>query len=381
MFSISIKKIQPPIQMKENVNVENPFYHKYVKPFLRDIVLPIVLLVIIQNFGRITYVPSGSMTPSLMEGDKVVISKLHYGIKTPQTPFQLPFFEKKYYKGIQLPWVRLPGISELKRGVCVVFNCPYESDDPIDMRTLWVKRLIAMPHDVVSVKAGEPFVNGALFVYPEKVETQRIYLIKLTQFRHSSKAIKFLQSLGISDPIPTDRANTFGIHITKKLAEKLRKNKDVVSVQPFIVPPSKNKKSYFEYGGHFAESQGGSIDFLPKVKVPGKGMKIKINKATLHIYGHVIMNHENVNAVIDAEKGTLTIDGSPVTTYTFKQNYYFMMGDNTGNSQDSRVIGFIPESHIVAKPILVLASNKGSSFFVDLFTLHLRWDRFFKLVR
>ena len=121
---------------------------------------------------------------------------------------------------------------------------------------------------------------------------------------------------------------------------------------------------------------GWATDNFGPLWVPKEGASIPINDSTLTIYGPTIKLYEH-NGDVKIENNTLTIDGKAVTEYTFKQNYYFMMGDNRHNSLDSRFWGFVPEDHIVGKAFFIWLSIDRNADFIH----KIRWSRFFKLIR
>lgn len=361
--------------------------NKEFRFFFKEIFLPIFIVVFLipGMIVRITYIPSGSMTPTLMKGDKVVLSKIHFGARTPSTIFQMPFFEKSYYKNIQLPSYRFPGVSSIKLGDPVVFNTPFEVDDNYDMRQWYVKRIVGMPGQRIRIKKGKIYINGERLQLPEHVELQYRYIVTLDGFRYASRELTYLtSSLDIPEAYPTDQDHMYVVHITEKKAAQLKQQKEVKKIEQYFIPLEKKKKEkrYFTYGKNFSVCLGGNVDNLPEITIPEKGMSIAITKENLCIYGHVILHQEGLEDVkIDAEKGTLTINGVQVDTYTFTQNYYAAKGDNRPDTKDFSYWGFLPESHIVGKPVLILFSNKNEYFLVDLFTLQMNWDRFFKVIR
>jgi len=128
-------------------------------------------------------IPSGSMEGSLLTGDYLFVSKISYGPRMPFTPIAVPFMEstvtsaniKTYWDGIELPYFRLPGLSEIKKGDIVVFNKPEEADPsynrPVDVRTNLIKRCQATPGDVLTIVNAQVYINGKVAPYPEKAQT------------------------------------------------------------------------------------------------------------------------------------------------------------------------------------------------------------------
>ena len=356
----------------------------YLKFFLKEIFLPIFLFLFLipGMVVRVTYVPSGSMTPTILEGDKIILSKLHYGAKTPETLLQLPFFEKSYLKNPRIPFFRLPALKTLQPGDPIVFGFPGDIlTDNRDMCQWFVKRVVAIYGQTIKIEKGEIYVNGEKLQLHKRAKLQHRYRVELQNFRYESKEIKYLHKYHqIAHVRPTDTPHTYIIHTTEEKAAQLAQEKEVTTIEKKFEKPS-GKKSYFTYEKHFSQCMGGSTDSLPEITVPVKGMTIKINRDNLYTYGHIILHHEgNKNVEIDPEECTLSINGVLQETYTFKLNYFMVKGDNRPDSYDSSAWGFVPETHIVGKPLMILVSNKNNYFLLDLITLQLRWNRFLKVI-
>ena len=362
--------------------------NQFIKNMLREVFLPafIFLFLIPGLVGRITYVPSGSMRRTLLEGDVILLSKLHYGAKTPKTPLQLPFAERSYLDWIQLPTYRLPGFSSVKKGHVVVFNYPEEIEEhPRDMCQWFVKRCVAGPGDTIKIDKGDIYINNSLSKLPAKAKPQYRYLVTLKGFSYKSKIERFLEKKDITEYFSTGKDNNYIVHITEEMAKKLQGLAEVTRIKRIYIYPREGQGMYcYDYGrGTFVEALQGSIDFMDPIKVPKKGMQITINKRNLVIYWHVIKHHEgNRDVVLNKADGTLTINGKKVTTYTFKDDYYFMMGDNRYDSKDSRSWGFVPHKNIIGKPIIILVSKKNPKWWLlfSIPTLQMRWNRFLCII-
>jgi signal peptidase I len=337
-------------------------------------------------------IPTPSMENSLLVGDFLFVSKFHYGTRTPKTPLQIPLTHQKiwfteipsYLEWIQLPQYRFPGFSEVKRGDVVVFNVPgmYENNwglpqsqwkkYPVDLKTNYIKRCVAAAGDVLEIKNRQVIVNGEVQENPPNMQFN--YYVTANDEINKRNLDKF--GLGQEDYMMLGRPEAnkvvYQMFLTEDVAEQIKSQPYVISIEidnqrdtipdPRIFPQSK-------YTPWNANNFG-------KLTIPKEGMSIDVNDSTLAIYGGTIVDYDhNKNAKI--EEGKLLIDGQPVTQYTFKQNYYFMMGDNRHNSQDSRYWGFVPEDHIVGKGFFIwLSIDPNQSFFNKI-----RWSRFFNLIR
>ena len=330
-------------------------------------------------------IPTPSMENSLLVGDFLFVSKFHYGTRTPRTLLQIPLTHQKiwfteipsYLPWIELPSYRLPGITHVKREDVVVFNVPPKflnenKDYPVDLKTNYIKRCVGIPGDVLQVKERQLIVNGKPLKNPE--DMQFSYLV--TSKEEISE--RNLSKLGI-DPDdydfldrPVPNRVIYQMFLTKAKVEELKKISYIISVgddprthegpDSRIFPSSK----YAPWNG----------DNFGPLTIPKEGMKIMINDSTLAFYGETIRLYD-LNKDAEIKDNKLFIDGREVKQYTFKQNYYFMMGDNRHNSLDSRYWGFVPEDHIVGKAFFIwLSIDKHADF------LHkIRWNRFFKLIR
>lgn len=370
---------------------------------LRDwadsIVFAVIAATIIRFFTFTAFaIPTPSMEGNLLVGDFLFVSKLHYGALTPKTPLQVPLTHQtiwgtslpSYSSAIQLPSYRLPGFSTVKNGDVVVFNYPPrqpgQPDHPSDLRSNYIKRCIGIPGDVVTIRRGEVFVNGRPF--PKSPGQQTTYFIQTTEALND----RFFRKYGIANDFnsaegpfvnwqPVERVNEatrqtelvgYQVHTTETVANELKKLDWVKGVGPIILPPDQPDPGIYG-GGVFAWN----ADHFGPLTVPKAGLTIPINRQTLALYGPVIERHEGHESVNRTATG-LTIDGRAVTRYTFRQNYYFMMGDNRHNSEDSRFWGFVPENHVVGKAVLVWMSLDPTA--PDLWH-KIRWGHLFSVVK
>ncbi|MCK8493059.1 signal peptidase I [Spirosoma sp. RP8] len=342
-------------------------------------------------------IPTPSMENSLMVGDYLFVSKLHYGARTPKTPLQIPLTHQKiwgtnipsYSTAIQLPSYRLPGFSRVKNGDVVVFNYPPrkagDPDYPTDLKTNYIKRCIGIPGDVVTIQSGNVYVNNKLFPVPDQAETS--YFIKTTEvlderfFRKYDIVNDFKSAEGPFinwQPLESYNDSTklatlvgYRVNATKATIDKFKAFDWVKGIEPVLEQPNQAQP-----GIYASSANPWNLDNFGPFTVPKKGMTIPLNKQTIAVYGPVIERYEG-NSTVEVTPERITVGDQPISSYTFKQDYYFMVGDNRHNSEDSRVWGFVPEDHIVGKAVFVWMSIDPVP--ADIWHT-IRWNHLFSLI-
>jgi len=337
-------------------------------------------------------IPTPSMENSLLVGDFLFVSKFHYGSRTTSTPLQVPLTHQKiwfteipsYVEWIKLPQYRLPGISKVKREDVVVFNVPPAFlnegiEYPVDLKTNYIKRCVALPGDIMEIKNRQVFTNGT--ASPTPPEMQYNYTI-ISKDRISDRNFEKFE-IGSEDISNIEFLSNNTVKYTVGLTEerfKTIKNANLSYINSIELSEREAVGSTFPYynnpnAGSNRTLKWSGDDFGP-LWIPKEGATITINDSTLLLYGQTIVRYDhNENAKI--ENGKLLIDGKEVQQYTFNQNYYFMMGDNRHNSLDSRYWGFVPEDHIVGKAFFIWLSLDRDASFLN----KIRWNRFFNLIR
>ncbi len=363
-----------------------------VRDWLDSIVWAVVAALIIRTFMFEMYtIPSSSMEKSLLVGDYLIVSKLGYGPRVPNTPLSFPFVHhtlpwskttKSYIEKPQLPYKRMPGTTEIKRNDPIVFNFPagdtvsevYQSNvtfyqlvrhygrekvmndkakfgniitRPVDKRENYVKRLIAMPGDTLQIIDGIVYINGEIGEQAE--EMQHNYLVKITGNGINSK---ILEKYNITEGYRTAKPNELIFNMTAAIAEEFRKLPFVVSAERMIAAPG-TEISQEIFPNDTVNFKWNTDNFGPIV-IPQEGVTVKINPVNIALYDRVIRAYELNDMKI--KDGKIFINGEETDEYTFKMDYYWMMGDNRHNSQDSRYWGYVPVDHIVGKPIFVWLS-------------------------
>ncbi|SDE46144.1 signal peptidase I [Mucilaginibacter pineti] len=351
------------------------------------IIFAVIAATLIRTLFIEAYViPSGSMESSLLIGDYLFVSKMNYGARMPITPVGVPFTAhtlpytniNSYWGGLQLPYYRLPGLSDIKKGDIVVFNQPIEADSPyyrpVDRRENIIKRCQGTPGDTLSVINAQVYINGKPSPTAEHGEMQ--YIVQTDGSEINSLLI---DELHLSDMAGIDSTH-FSTNTTVASANKLKSYSNIKSVTPAISargvsdpnnPVYPAKYPQYKITPNFPDYKW-NVDNYGPIVVPKKGMTIKLDSLTLPIYGRAIGIYEHNTLKVNGHD--IFINGKKADTYTFKMNYYFMMGDNRHNSEDSRFWGFVPEDHVVGKALFTWMSIDSTASFVN----KIRWSRIFR---
>ena len=378
--------------------------------WLDAIIFAVVVVTFINTFFFQAFkIPSSSMESSLYTGDHLFVSKLAYGPKLPQTPLTIPFThnviggKESYSTLIQNDYRRLRGFGDVETGDYVVFGFPhgdtvltkYPADDyytvkrtigreaairnygplkarPSDKKDHYVKRCVAVAGDTLEIVNGRVHVNsvpqevwpGVQNTYTVVTTGQRINPVYLDKLGINSSELGFDPSLPGYPAMP----------LTTEMYQQLKDAPVVKSVSENIdVYPPDYPDSYITIFP-FSPNYKWTRDNFGPLWVPQKGATVQLTQDNLPLYERIITSYEgNDLKVID---GKIHINSEEAQSYTFKQDYYFMMGDNRHNSLDSRYWGFVPEDHIVGKPAMVWLSIDGNKKFPR----NIRWRRFFKFV-
>ncbi len=378
--------------------------HNVWLDWLDAIIFAVVVVTFINMFFFQAFkIPSSSMESTLYTGDHLFVSKLTYGPRVPQTPLTIPFTHNRafghesYSTLIQNKYRRLKGFREVKRGDVVVFGFPNgdtvltrrPADDyyawvrsygreqtiaqfgpvivrPSDKKDHYVKRCVAVAGDTLEVKDGLVWVNGVK--EPDYPGRQLTYQVITTGNRINQLKLEEL-GLNLSELYFDSRLPGYPMMpLTDKMLDKVKEIKTVVEVTPNQERFAAAGQDIFPFDGEW------TCDYFGPLWIPQKGVTVNISLENLPLYERIIRDYEH--NTLQVKEDVIYINGQPATTYTFQQDYYFMMGDNRHNSLDSRYWGFVPEDHIVGTPSIIWLSTDESKSFPK----SIRWKRFLKLV-
>lgn len=381
-------------------------------------------------------IPSSSLEKSLLVGDYLFVSKMSYGARIPQTPLHMPLTQhtlpvfncKSYLEWPKWDYKRVAGLGEVQLNDIVVFNFPagdtvatgnpaediyrmsyaigkqlsqpidlanlnleqqrdvydyyyavgrkYIDENPqlygevitrpVDRRENYVKRCVGMPGQTLEIKNRIIYLDGKANKEPDNVQYR--YLV------HTKGMLPedLCHELGISQEdlmAYYTEESVYNMPLTEKAKAALLARKDLVTAIE-NVPDD-------DAGGLYPDNKltGWTVDNYGPIWIPKKGATIDLTLDNLPMYERPIKNYEGNS--LEVKDGKIYINGQETTKYTFKMDYYWMMGDNRHNSADSRFWGFVPEDHIVGKPIFIwLSLNQDRGWFDG----KIRWNRLFKFV-
>ena len=363
--------------------------------WIASILFAVVAATLVHTYVMQPFViPSSSLEKTLLVGDFLFVSKIHYGARTPMTAVALPMVHdaipftgmKSYLKEPQLPYYRFPGFEGIERNDIVVFNWPADTltviDDrnsptlhkPLDKRSNYVKRCVGLPGDQLEVRDGYVFIDGKQNVLPERAKLQFSY--KFIAKNNSVMSPEFLNLYGITDGVSyynnlQVNSDTLAFPaVTEESFQRLKNNNNIGFIEKSTLAKGFRDPDVFPHSENY---DWNNYEFGP-ITIPAQGMTVQLDMENIPLYKRAISEYEGKNLTV--EDNQIKIDDRVITSYTFEQDYYWMMGDNRGNSQDSRSWGFVPFDHVLGKPVFVWMSWDSNAKGFN----KIRWNRLFTTV-
>ena len=382
---------------------------RFIMSWVDALLYAFVLIYFIFTFiGQQYEIPSSSLEKSLLVGDRLWVDKSVYGARVPQTPLHFPLAQhtmpiigtKSYIENPQLKYKRIKGLRNIERGDIVVFNYPqgdtvatlvpnpdyYQISHelrqkgianpleyiqanpqvygrvvvrPVDRRENYVKRAIGLPGERIRIANDSIYIDGRLIPNPRNVQFN--YIIPV----NAPIAAERWLDLGVSPddladmPMASEGVYYYDLPLTPEMKAQVEKWPEVIAQ-----PTPERYAGIFDLGGVFplGAGYGWTRPNMGEIWIPKKGKTLHLTLRNLPIYERAIRTYEGND--LKVENGKIFINGKETDRYTFKMNYYWMMGDNRDRSADSRYWGFVPEDHVVGTPLFIIVSlDKDRSLF------------------
>ncbi len=405
-----------------------------------SIVFAVVAATFVHNYFFQPYIiPTGSLEKSLLVGDFLFVSKFHYGARIPTTTIAFPMVHdtlpvvnsRSYSNKPQLPYLRLPRIQKIKRNDIVVFNWPADTvrrffvkeagvKKPLDKKSNYVKRCVGIAGDTLEIIGGFIHINGVKNVLPDRarvlfnfkaynskgVSSRKLLELGIRDFYRRFRIENITQNsyaqltpylLGTQDNsqgnfivitrdtgLPIELVRSLGLRVSEilekskdlnltiKEAEKIEKQNILDSIVQRNQKIKTPNSSFFPNKIPFDWNN----DNFGPIFIPKAGTTVNLNLDNLPLYKKIIVDYEKNK--LETDGNTILINGKKSTQYKFKMDYYWMMGDNRHRSEDSRFWGFVPEDHIVGKPVFIWFSIDGINDGIR--NWKIRWERVFSTV-
>lgn len=389
---------------KREINKVYGAYREFEKPFYQEWAEAAVFAIFAAAFIRLLLIesyiiPTPSMEGNLNVGDFLFVSKVHYGLRLPETMLMIPLAHNRapfvngesYIDGAQLPYRRLPAIENIDRLDPVVFNVPAGDSvylapgrthypfelragmlppqiqravetgrlplitRPRDKRDHYVKRAIGLPGEKLEIRDRKVYINDKLMEEPENVQFS--YVVDPMPVELPDQWV----DAGIArdgDVYPMSDGTNM-VFLSDDQIKLINDWDRSISITPMDKTQEGGVRLYPHDTRYFGNW---SVDNYGPITIPAAGMTIKLDDASHRMYWRCIKVYEE-NDSYEYRGGKFYLDGEEIKEYTFRQDYYWMMGDNRHNSEDSRVWGFVPQDHILGKPLFVWFSIKEGNLF------------------
>lgn len=426
--------------------VENRSLHpqSVAGEWVSSIVFAVVAATLVHTYFIQPYViPTGSLERTLRIGDLLFVSKFHYGARTPMTAIAAPMVHDtlpilnipSYLRKPQIPYFRLPGFKDIKRKEIVVFSWPADTvrrfhrreagvKKPIDKKSNYVKRCVGLPGDSLQIIDGYVHVNGKQLELPDRAKPMYQHVItvdndinnyvkifgrenfrgrviqvpidalakknaneiinsqtSLNEIKRDSSYVYYTGNIAdqrVANLLEVKTVSNMALfNIVEEDAKKFEAKKGIVLVERFI-EKNKNSRVFPQDRSHSA-----TIDNFGPIYIPKRGATIPLNIGSLPLYKKILKDYEK--NTVEVKGNQVLLNGQVADSYTFQQDYYWMMGDNRHSSEDSRIWGYVPENHIVGTPIFIWMSvdnfmNDSGTGTNYPWKWKPRWDRIFTTV-
>ena len=366
--------------------------------WISSILFAVVAATIVHTYVMQPFtIPTSSLEKTLLVGDFLFVSKFHYGARTPMTAVAFPMVHdtipilksKSYLKDLQIPYFRFPGFQKIKQNDIVVFSWPPDTltnitnprskvdIKPLDKKSNYVKRCVGLPGDSLEVRDGYVYINGTKNELPGRAKLQFGYAFRTENPLNPSFAA---EQYDITDLYPMDNPPSYRVFramMTDASYERFKNYPGMDTIFKTTAKKDVSDLSTFPQSPYYQWN----TDYFGAMYIPKAGASVAITAETLPLYRRIIEVYEGSEMGIEnkiSQSGTqVLLNGNPLTSYTFKLDYYWLMGDNRNNSQDARMWGFVPFTHVVGKPVLVWMSwNSNAKGIMN----KIRWERLFTTV-
>jgi signal peptidase I len=335
------------------------------REWLKALFIAFIFILLLRLFAFQSFtVDNSKMESSLFPGDFVLVNKLGSGARLPITLLSLPFFsENTYSELIQLPYIRIPGFTDINNNDLIIFNYPVEKDLPIDKKTQMVSRCIGIPGDTIAIIDKKVFING------KNVEDSENCKYRYRVISKNELNQDFIKLYGINEGGLVAQPNIYDFFISPAIAKQILNDSNIKSINLIKVRKGVEFTPFFPQSKYF----GWSLDYFGPITIPSKGKTITFDIKTIDLYKKAIEEYEN--NIVEIRNDSIYINKKSTNSYTFKMDYYFVMDDNRDNGKDSRYWGFIPENHIIGKISFVWFSFGKSNN-----SSNIRWNRLLKFL-